>query len=200
MTLRAAIFDLGGVVLDSPLDAIAAFERRNAIPAGTVNSIVVAAGDDGAWARHERGEVPHDLFLKLFRSEFEIAGHDIDTAALMADIDKSIRVRPRMVRLIDELREGGVRVAALTNNWNPFGPEGISRHFDVFVESVLEGTRKPERRIYEVTLERLGVEAQHCVMLDDLGPNLKPARDMGMTTIKVTSAEQAVDEISALFG
>ncbi|HVR32405.1 MAG TPA: HAD family phosphatase [Acidimicrobiia bacterium] len=199
MTLQAAIFDLGGVVLDSPLGAIAAFERRTGIPAGTVNSMVVATGDDGAWARHERGEVPHDLFLKLLRAEFEIGGHDIDTAALMADVDGSIRVRPRMVRLVDQLRRAGVRVAALTNNWTPFGPDGIARHFDVIVESVLEGTRKPERRIYEITLERLGVEAQHCVMLDDLGPNLKPARDMGMTTIKVTSVEQAIAEIDALF-
>lgn len=200
MSVEAVIFDLGGVILDSPLDAIAAFEQRHSIPAGAINRHVFASGGDGAWARHERGELDHGEFLAAFGAEFESAGMTVDTAELMADIDASIRVRPEMLRAVDGIRDRGVRVAALTNNWTPFGPDGLVSHFDVVVESVVEGTRKPERRIYEICVERLGVDPSGCVMLDDLGPNLKPARSMGMRTVKVTSAAQALSELEAIFG
>lgn len=200
MTIRAVIFDLGGVVLDSPLEAIAAFEDRHAIPTGTVNAHVVASGDGGAWARHERGEISRQQFLEDFRAEFALAGIDLDTDELMADIDTSIRVRPAVLREVDRLSEAGIRVAALTNNWTPFESEGLASHFDVMVESVVEGTRKPEQRIYEICLERLGVPPGECVMFDDLGPNLKPARDLGMTTVKVTSADHVVQEVGHLLG
>jgi putative hydrolase of the HAD superfamily len=200
VTLRAAIFDLGGVVLDSPLDAIADFERRSGMPLGTINRVVVESGARGAWARHERGELDRQSFLESFTVELADAGFVVDTAALMADIDASIRVRPAMVQAVDDLRAQGVRVAALTNNWTPFGPDGLARHFDVVVESVVEGTRKPEPRIYRICLDRLAVEPEACVMFDDLGPNLKPARDLGITTVKVTSPDQLLAEIGFRFG
>lgn len=193
--MKAVIFDLGGVVLESPMEAIAAFEQRHGIPSGTIN-LVVSSGK--AWARHERGEISTPVFLEAFRDEF--VDVELDVAELMADIDASIRIRPEMLRAVDELRRGGVKVAALTNNWTPFGPDGLARHFDVVVESVVEGTRKPEPRIYEICLERLGVDPVDCVMLDDLGPNLKPARDLGMKTVKVTSGDQAIARLSELFG
>ena len=200
MTVRAVILDLGGVVLDSPLDAIAAFEDRMALPAGTVNRLVVETGDDGSWARHERGEIAGGAFLSGFSAEFAARGFDVDTSVLMAEIDASIRVRPQMLQAVDRLRAAGFRVAALTNNWNPFGSDGLVAHFDTVVESVIEGTRKPERRIYEICLERLGVRPEACIMLDDLGPNLKPARAMGMRTVKVTSEDHALAVLDGLVG
>lgn len=200
MSVGAVIFDLGGVILDSPLDAIASFERRHSIPPGSINRHVFATGEGGAWARHERGEVDHAGFLVAFRAEFGRVGIDVDTAELMADIDASIRIRPEMIRAVDRTRTRGVRVAALTNNWTPFGPDGLASHFDVMVESVVEGTRKPERQIYEICIERLGVAPTDCVMFDDLGPNLKPALEMGMRTVKVTSAAQAIEELEAILG
>ncbi len=198
--MKAVIFDLGGVVLESPMEAIAAFEQRYGVLSGTVNGVVVNSGKDGAWARHERGEISTPAFLEAFRDEFLDLGVDLDVTELMADIDASIRIRPEVLRAVDELKSRGVKVAALTNNWTPFGPDGLARHFDVVVESVVEGTRKPELRIYEICLERLGVDPVDCVMLDDLGPNLKPARDLGMTTVKVTSGEQVVASLSKHFG
>ena len=197
--MRAVIFDLGGVVLESPMKAITAFEQRHGIPSGTINQVVVSSGNEGAWARHERGEISTPAFLEAFRDEFVDIDVDLDAIELMVDIDASIRIRPEMLRAVDRLRRGGVKVAALTNNWTPFGPDGLARHFDVVVESVVEGTRKPEPRIYEICLERLGVDPVDCVMLDDLGPNLKPARDLGMKTIKVTSSDQAIARLSEFF-
>ncbi|MEX1005351.1 MAG: HAD-IA family hydrolase [Acidimicrobiia bacterium] len=200
MTVQAVILDLGGVVLDSPLDAIAAFEDRNGIPPGTVNTLVTETGDAGSWARHERGEIVRESFLAEFAGEFAARGLDVDTPALMTEIDASIRVRPRMLHTVDRLRDSGFRLAALTNNWRPFGPNGLAAHFDTVVESVVEGTRKPERRIYEICVERLGVRPEACIMLDDLGPNLKPARSMGMRTVKVTSEDYALAVLDDLLG
>lgn len=200
MTLEAVILDLGGVVLDSPLGAIAAFEDRVGLPSGTVNGLVTETGDAGSWACHERGELAHEAFLADFAAEFAARGFDVDTAALMREIDASIRVRPRMLQAVDRLRAAGFGLAALTNNWNPFGSDGLVTHFDTVVESVVEGTRKPERRIYEICLERLGMRPEACIMLDDLGPNLKPARAMGMRTVKVISENHALAVLDELHG
>lgn len=200
MKPTAAIFDLGGVVMDSPLHAIAEFERREGLPLGEVNRVVVETGATGAWARHERGELGWDDFLVAFADEFASVGLDVDTVTLMGEVNASIRVRPGVVRRIDRLRADGILVAALTNNWTPFGSEGIARHFDVVVESVVEGTRKPEQRVYDICVRRLGVDPTGIVMFDDLGPNLKPARAMGMQTVKVTSPEQLLVEVDRFFG
>jgi putative hydrolase of the HAD superfamily len=70
--------------------------------------------------------------------------------------------------------------------------------FDVVVESAVEGLRKPELPIYELVLERLGVDASEAVFLDDLGINLKPARAMGMTTIKVVDPDDALRELASV--
>ncbi len=196
----AVIFDLGGVVFDSPLHEIARYEAELALPPGVVNRTVHESGPDGAWARHERGEADRATFLGLFAHELARAGVFVDTHDLMSRIDRSIAPRPVMVDAVRTLRASGMAVAAITNNWAPFPAEGIRQEFDVFVESVAEGVRKPEPEIYRRCLERLGVEPGRTVMLDDLGPNLKPARHMGMATIKVTDTDQALQALEALTG
>jgi putative hydrolase of the HAD superfamily len=113
--------------------------------------------------------------------------------------------RPAMQRAITSIREHGLRTAALTNNW-PAADNGARSHrfadllFDVVVESAVEGLRKPDPKIYALVLERLGVGAEEAVFLDDLGINLKPARALGMTTIKVTDPEVALAELAATLG
>lgn len=197
MTFDGVIFDLGGVVLESPMSAIARFEREHGLGEGIVNRVVVDSGEAGAWARHERGELTRREFVGAFASEFSPLG--VDTAALLEAVDASIRVRPAVLRRVDRLRTAGVVTAALTNNWEPFGESALARHFDVLVESVVEGTRKPEPAIYRICVERMGVDPRRCVMFDDLGPNLKPAAELGMTTVKVTSEAQLLAEIDRLF-
>jgi len=116
-----------------------------------------------------------------------------------------------MVAAIRSLRARGLRTAALTNNWTDAdgqthvsGPTETARRldalFDTIVESALEGLRKPDPRIYELTCARLGVTPDAAVFLDDLGANLKPAREMGMTTIKVDDPHDALRALSALVG
>lgn len=198
--VEAVIFDLGGVVLESPLHEIARFEEEHRLVPGIVNRTVFGAGSDGAWARHERGELTRVEFLPLLAAELAAAGATVDTAELMSRIDASIRPRPAMIRAIRRLRASGLSTAAITNNWDPFPSGGLRDEFDVFLESVTEGVRKPEPEIYRRCLHRLGVAPDRVVMLDDLGPNLKPAKALGMRTIKVEDAEVALSELAAAVG
>ena len=201
------IFDVGGVVIGSPLHAIAAYERELGIPAGFVNRLVVTTGPGGAWSRLERGELGLEPFYAAFDAECAAAGRSLSGRAMMARIGEHARPRPRMLAAIRMIRARGLRAAALTNNW--VGESGDTRSsglgdlgplFDVVVESAVEGLRKPDPRIYALALERLRVSAAETVFLDDIGRNLKPARALGMATIKVDDEEQALDELSRVLG
>lgn len=201
MDFQAVIFDLGGVVLDSPIHAIARYERELGIPSGFVNRVVVAAGPGGAWSRLERGELAMDDFFPAFEAECRQAGHEISGAEMMQRIGEC---GPRRVMLeaIARIRRRGLRVAALTNNWR--GEEDrtheLRDRFDAFVESAALGLRKPDPRIYLHACERLAIEPAQAIFLDDIGRNLKTARELGMTTIKVDQPEPALDALSELLG
>jgi putative hydrolase of the HAD superfamily len=194
---RAVLFDLGGVVFDSPLAVIADYEREIGLTSGLVNRTVVAGGTTGAWSGYERGEISFDEFVDRFGAE---CGGSVDVRELMRRINAVIVARPSMIALVSSLRERGFRVAALTNNWEPLADPAFKARFDVVVESSVEGMRKPEPEIYRVAVDRLGVEPSEIVFLDDIGANLKPARSMGMTTIKVVSASQAIDDLAEVLG
>jgi len=109
-----------------------------------------------------------------------------------------------MLRAIRRLRERGLRVGALTNNWprdeNEPGPHRLRPHFDVVIESQAVGMRKPDPRIYELACRELGVTPPETAFLDDIGMNLKSARALGMHTIKVQEPETALRELAALVG
>lgn len=198
--IKAVLFDLGGVVFDSPLHRIAAFEQDKGLPVGTVGKIVMGAGRNGAWARHERGEIEYEVFIRCLREEARERGVDLDVAEMMRRIESDIGIRPQMLEAVRRLRSNGVAVAAITNNWKDLMAPTVDSHFDVVVESYLEGVRKPEPEIYRRTLVRLGVEPRQSAMLDDIGANLKTARSMGMLTIKVNDPDAALEELGALVG
>lgn len=201
MSFRAVLFDLGGVVLESPMAVIAEYEAEAGIPVGFINRVVADTGSSGAWARHEQGLILLDEFVAAFQAECARQGYLVDARYLLGSINRAAVVRPVMLKAVDTLRHAGFLVGALTNNWPDFGPaKALSARFDVFVESAKEGVNKPDRRIYEIALRKLDVEARRVVFLDDLGRNLKTARMMGMATIKVVTPESALDELSGLVG
>jgi putative hydrolase of the HAD superfamily len=200
--IRAVIFDLGGVVLESPFDVIAQTEHEHGLTAGFFNRI--AARPDGAWARHETGRVGRCEFVEQFGAECHAEGADIDVALLLDSIESYAVPRPRMMEAIRRVRAAGYTVAALTNNWESPAADWevplFQSEFDVFVESWIEGVRKPDSLIYTRLLDRLDLNADQCVFLDDIGRNLKTARELGMTTIKVTDAGVALEELGKLIG
>ena len=209
--IAAVVFDIGGVVQDSPLHAIARYERERGIDPNAINRVVVAAGEQGAWARLERGELTARTFVEPFEADCRAHGLSVDGRYLMAKIAETSVPRPVMLEAIRRIRAAGLRVAALTNNWvadTPrHGPDGaetartrLDPHFDVFVESAVVGLRKPDPRIYSLVCEKLGLPPSRVAFLDDIGRNLKPARELGMATIKVDDPEQALRELGALLG
>ena len=208
MALRAVLFDLGGVVFPSPFDAFDAYEREVGLPEGFVRRVIAHSAEAGAWERLERSEVTFDEFCGQLEAEARGAGGEIDARRLMTVVSRGLGPRPEMVTAIGAIRDAGFAIGALTNNWAPEGEptDGRPRSlghlglFDVIVESAVEGLRKPDPRIYELTCDRLGVAPHEVVFLDDLGINLKPARAMGMTTIKVTEPGAALTELGAVLG
>lgn len=203
MGIRAVIFDLGGVVMDSPMEILADFENKHGVEPNFINRLIVDAGSQGAWARLERGEISMADFYAAFDREIQNAGARISSRELMAAINHYTRVRPEMLDAVRQLRRAGYRVAALTNNWTADDDMAsrlseFKKEFDVFVESSREGLAKPDPEIYRRVLDQLGVAPEEAVFLDDIGRNLKPARSMGMTTIKVESAAAALAQLKTL--
>lgn len=200
--IAAVLFDIGGVVTGSPLHAIARYERDHGIAPSGINRAIVAAGDTGAWARLERGELGLDEFSPLFEADCRAAGIAVSATSLMSYIAEGRAPRPRMIEAIGRLRQHRFRVGALTNNWRKTDPEPVSlrQHFDVFVESSVVGLRKPDPRIYDLACRELAVEPSRVAFLDDIGTNLKSARALGMATIKVDDPDAALRELGALVG
>jgi len=196
--ISGVLFDLGGVVLESPLEAIAAYEAANHLPLGTINHGVADAGGQGAWARHERGEIGFGQFCDTFEAEMAARGVVVDAAVLLAQIEAAAIPRPAVLAEVDRLRAARLKVGAVTNNWATMREARVAPHFEVLVESCVEGLRKPEPAIFERALNRLGVTAQETLMLDDIGPNLKTARALGMETFKVTDEASLLVRLAQL--
>lgn len=200
--LRAVLFDLGGVVFDSPFDGFTRYEAQAGLPSGLIRRLNATNPDSNAWARFERGELDRDGFIRAFEDEALAAGHRVEGLRVLESLRGE--VRPAMLVALHRLREAGVKLAAVTNNIAPMAVDG--RHggflevFDTVVESSVEGIRKPEPAFYAIALDRLQVTARECAYLDDLGVNLKPARAMGMATIKVTDPQAALAELEELVG
>lgn len=204
----AVVFDLGGVVMPSPLDAFRAYEAATGLPHRFLSEVVVQTGDDGAWSRLERGELSMTEFADEFEAECSAAGHAVVVDELFAEVHANSGPRPEMLTAIARIRTEGLKTAALTNNWRPDDSDEtvgsrtpvFADLFDVIVESAIEGLRKPDPRIYELTCSRLGVAPTEAVFLDDLGVNLKSARALGMTTIKVGDPATALAELASVLG
>jgi putative hydrolase of the HAD superfamily len=203
--IRAVLFDFGGVILTSPFDRFARYERERGLPDGFLRGINSTNPDTNAWARLERSEVTFDEFCQLFEAEARAAGGDVDGEAIMALLSGDLR--PAMVEAARRCRQR-LKTACLTNNWVAHEERDdrynhttlLDELFDVVVESSKVGVRKPDPRFYELACELLAIEPSEAVFLDDIGANLKPARAMGMTTIKVTDPDIAITELEAIVG
>jgi putative hydrolase of the HAD superfamily len=203
--ITAVLWDFGGVILTSPFDAFAAYERSAGVPVGLIRTINSTNPDTNAWAKLERSEISVDQFSELFNAEAGSLGHTVDARALLAALHG--QVRPQMVEALRRVKAAGYKVACLTNNINTSDNGEAHRAtevaevmamFDHVTESRHMGVRKPEVRFYEMACEALGITPHDAVFLDDLGINLKPAAALGMRTIKVVDPDVALDELSAL--
>jgi putative hydrolase of the HAD superfamily len=203
MGIKAVIFDVGGVITDSPIHAIGRYERDHGISPNAINHSIVDAGAEGAWSRLERGELALEDFFEPFEADCRGAGLSVDGRRMMEYVAEAGVVRPQMVEAIRRIRQQGLKVAALTNVWSK--PEDtrndeLRELFTVFIESSVVGLRKPDPRIYELVCGELEVQLDEAAFLDDIGLNLKAARALGMVTIKVDDPDLALRELQALLG
>lgn len=199
--IAAVVFDLGGVVCDSPLHAINRFEAAQGLEHNALNRAIANSGPEGAWSRLERGELEPEAFVAPFTQDLKRAGFDVDGGELFAAIRSASQPRPVMLEAIARIRSSALPVAALTNNWREDeGEHPMLDLFDVVIESAKTGVRKPDPKIYQLTCEALGVEFYQAAFLDDIGTNLKAARALGMTTIKVDDPLVALGELEELLG
>jgi putative hydrolase of the HAD superfamily len=208
MPPKAVIFDFGGVIVSSPFEAFARYERANALPDSFLRRLNANDPDTNAWARLERNELDAAGFAAQFEAEAEAAGYRIDGETVLGLLVGEIR--PRMLEALRRCHER-LKTALLTNNFvigegsgeadTNAGPLAeVSDYLEVVVESSKVGLRKPDTAIYELVCDELGVSPSDAVFLDDLGVNLKPARAMGMTTIKVADPDDALAELEKIVG
>jgi len=202
--IEAVLFDFGGVILSSPFEAFAEYENEIGLPPDTIRKINATNPDTNAWAQFERREVNPEEFVLLFEREASALGHELDAQRILEGLHGSLR--PVMVEALRKC-SSKFKTAMLTNNITPMGEqeldeevENVVEIFDLLIESSIEGCRKPEEKFYEIACDRLNVKPENCVFLDDLGINLKPARAMGMTTIKVIEPEGAIKELYEILG
>lgn len=202
--IRALISDFGGV-LTTPLSAsFLAYQEEAEVSLEELGRAMQHAGE--AYGEHplyalERGEIAEAEFARRLAEQL---GDGFDMARLRHHLGR-IEPNPPMIRYVAELRGRGLRTALLTNNvreWEPLWraklPE-LDELFELVVDSAFVGMRKPERRIYELTLERLGdgIRAEECLFVDDLEVNCEGARALGMTAVRFEHAEQAIAELES---
>ncbi|MGB5901390.1 MAG: HAD-IA family hydrolase [Xanthobacteraceae bacterium] len=205
--IEAVIFDFGGVVTSSPFDAFTRFETERGLPTDIIRRTNAANHLENAWAKFERAEVDLDAFDELFAAESlalgaEVRGRDVlpllsgDLRPEMVEALRRIKARFKTGCITNNLPNNAIRNA----NGRSIYVAEVMALFDHVIESAKIGLRKPDPRIYQMMVAALGVDPKNCVYLDDLGVNLKPARDMGMTTIKVLSGAQAIADLEAATG
>jgi putative hydrolase of the HAD superfamily len=205
--IEAIIWDFGGVLTSSPFEAFARFETERGLPADIIRRTNAANHLENAWAKFERAEVDIETFDSLFAAESLALGAEVrgrDVLPLIAG-----DLRPEMVEALRRTKSQ-FKTGCITNNLpaNAIGSASgrtlyvaeVISLFDHIIESAKIGLRKPDPRIYRMMVDALAVDPTACVYLDDLGVNLKPAHEMGMTTIKVTDAAQAITELEAATG
>ncbi|KAF3270959.1 hypothetical protein TWF970_010672 [Orbilia oligospora] len=226
--ITAVLFDIGGVVVRSPLLAIEAYEIEHRIPLGYINWNIYHGGTNSAWKRLERNEIRmDDGFFNGFQAELNEPNMwaryhgekglvpppvpQIDGKWLFWEMMRTSReYNPSIVGAIEKLRRTGrYKIGALTNNYvfpedHPYRDDGNTKAlFDIYIASVEVGMRKPERRIFEYAIKTMGVEEpSQMVFLDDLGGNLRTAKEMGLRTIKVPlhDPQDAVRQLEDMLG
>lgn len=211
MKFEAVIFDFGGVFTTSPVQNFAAFEREHDLPERFIGNVIKANHHTNAWAQFERAEITLDAFDEAFAAESKAAGFEIRGRRLVELL--SLHFNHNMIDALARIKTAGFKTGCITNNLPKIDSkamlaaaedqqivERIYANFDHIIESSKAGIRKPEPRIYEMMCGALRVAPQACIFLDDLGINLKPAKAMGMTTIKVPFGDvtPAIDELSAM--
>uniref|UniRef100_A0A5F9CEU2 Bifunctional epoxide hydrolase 2 n=1 Tax=Oryctolagus cuniculus TaxID=9986 RepID=A0A5F9CEU2_RABIT len=218
MALRAAVFDLDGVLaLPSIFSAFSKADEALALPRGFLNESFKEGGPDGFSTRLLRGEITRSQWEPLLeghcRQRSKASGlclpENFSIHQIFGQAISARKINYPMLQAAVALRKRGFITCILTNNWLDDSAErgGLAQmmcelnpHFDFLIESCQIGMLKPEPQIYKFVLDTLKVSPSEVVFLDDFGSNLKPARDLGMVTILARDTDTALGELEKVTG
>jgi len=206
--LDAVIYDFGGVFIPSPFTAVRRIAAERGIADEVLTAIVFGSYDDDTdhpWHRAERGEV--DIIsaaraIGALAAEHEV---EVDLFETLKALGGNGTLNEAMIASVRRAREAGARTAMLTNNvaegrdiWQKLLP--IDELFDAVVDSSAVGMRKPNPKVYEHTLEVLGVdEPGRSAFLDDYPGNVVAAAALGIIGILVEDdPTSAIERLDAL--
>ncbi|KAM6246925.1 LOW QUALITY PROTEIN: acyl-CoA dehydrogenase family member 10 [Porphyrio hochstetteri] len=204
---KAVIFEEGGVLLPSPYKTATDWEARNCIPTGTIQQAILSRGENSPSLKYTRGELTTVEFLQeLGQQCFEIANVCVPVDSFLSDLIRKEMMKqlPIMAEAVRCIRAEGLKTALLSNNFYLLnGKRSLSldrKHFDVMVEAYREGMCQPDPRIYKLCLERLAVQPQESIFLDNNSQNLKAAAQLGIKTVKVDDPAIALKELETYLG
>ena len=204
--IKAVFWDFGGVITSSPFDSFNRFEFKNELPKDFLRSVNSTNPDNNAWAKLEKSEVSIEEFNDLFLEESRALGHPVPGKEVIRLLKGE--VRPEMINTLNTIKNKMIQ-ACLTNNIQAMDKEfegnvsasgkhnKIMELFDFVIESSKENVRKPDPEFYLLACKRANIDPTEVIFLDDLGVNLKPARELGMITIKVIKPEVALEELES---
>ena len=210
LRFSSVFWDFGGVITSSPFEAFSNFELNNNLPKDFIRKVNSTNHKFNAWAQLEQSKINLEEFDVLFKKESKSLGYEVSGGQILNLLQGEIR--PEMVNALEKLKKENFTLACLTNNFNSGDKNQsalddineertkIMNNFDYIIESKELGIRKPDVEFYLKALEISGADPKKTIFLDDLGINLKPAKELGMTTIKVLDSDQALKELSNLVG
>ena len=202
---RVLVCDFGGV-LSTPLEATFRYwsEQAGVSLDDLGDALAARAERDGQHPLHqlERGEITEADFLDGIAAEL---GGGVDMSNFAEVYFEHLGINEELLAFLRERHAAGLRMAMCTNNVREWEPRWrtmlpVDELFEVVVDSAFVGTRKPEPRIYEIVLERLGVAASACVFVDDFAINCEGAEAAGMRAVHFRENAQALPELRAALG
>jgi putative hydrolase of the HAD superfamily len=204
--IEVVISDFGGVLTTPLIQSFMAFQDETGIATEDLGKAMQAATEtngDNPLFELERGEITEASFLETLCDHLEpLLGHRPEMHRFKEIYFEALHPNPPMIELMRELKDSGYRMAMLTNNvqeweplWRPMLP--VDEIFETVVDSGFVACRKPESRIYAITLERVGVPARKCLFVDDVLVNCEGAERAGIRAVHFRDNEQAIPEIRA---
>ena len=194
--IKIVMWDYGGVLTESPIKNFTKFENKFNYTSNTIIKINSHNKLDNAWAKFEKNIISLKEFSILFKKEAKVFGIDnIDAYELLKCLDVKLNIK--MIELLQKVSKNYISIC-LTNNFkyissNSF--KNIKKYFDHIFESSELAMRKPEKKIYNYVLKNLNANAEEILFIDDLGINLKPARELGFHTYKFTDTDKTISYI-----
>jgi putative hydrolase of the HAD superfamily len=204
--IEAIVSDFGGVLTTPLIQSFMAFQDETGISAETLGQAMQSAAEakgENPLFEMERGEISEAAFLEIITDSLEpLLGHRPEMHRFKEIYFEALQPNRRMIELMRELKAEGYAMAMLTNNvreWEPLWRSmlPVDEIFETVVDSGFVGCRKPESRIYRLTLERIGYPAEACLFVDDVLVNVEGARKAGLRAVHFRDNEQAIAEIRA---